>query len=157
MSEVRAYVPRGTVEYRRAVPSDIGAIVDLGIEALKANGYERLVISPSRVTDLARNCVSGAGNIAMVAEKDGEVVAAVCGIVHPMMCYERSQLSIVQFFTRVPGCGVPLMRAVLAWARSRPIIKSIVFTLETRADPRIGMLLKRLGLQNELPVYMSVQ
>ncbi len=142
---------------RRANTNDIPALVSLGIEALETDPYENLVISREKVEAMALELVTGAGNVSFVAEKDGEVVAAVSALVHEMAFYERKQASVVQFYTREPGAGLPLIREFLKWARSRRIIKMIVFTLEVQADPRIGKLLKRLGLSNELPVYMELR
>lgn len=142
---------------RIAVPADIPAIVSLGIEALERGAYEKLVISHERVEAIARECVSAASNFAWVAEHDGQVVAAVCGFVSPCLFYERNQFNICQFYTRVPGAGLPLLRQALRWARARPAIKIIVFTLEGDADPRIGKLLMRLGLREELPVWIEVR
>lgn len=141
--------------YRKAKPDDIPVIVDLGMEALQQGAYERLVISRERVEAVARECVSAASNFAWVAEKDGVVVAAVCALVHPCMFYERNQATVVQFYTRVPGAGLPLLRQFLRWARGRPGIKMKVFTLEHDADPRVCLLLQRLGLKTALPTYIE--
>lgn len=145
------------ITIRRARPTDTDAIVELGIEALSTNPYPTMVIAPDRVRAVARIVISGAGNVCLVAEQAGKVVAAVSATIDPCMFYERSQASVVQFYTRVPGAGVPLLRAFLRWARSRRMVKLIVFTLEMGADPRIGTLLRRLGLTQQLPVWMEVR
>ena len=142
---------------RQAIPADISAIVELGLEALKIDPYPNLVISEIKIFSLATECVSAATNFAWVAEKDGKVVGAVCAIVHPLMFYERSQASVVQIYCQYPGDGLKLLREFLRWARSRPVIKMICVTLEAKADPRIGKLLNRLGLQKELPVYLEIK
>jgi hypothetical protein len=74
-----------------------------------------------------------------------------------MLFHERKQATVIQFWTTAPGAGAPLIRHFLQWARSRRAIKSIVFTVEGGADPRIVKLLKRMGLRQELPVMMETR
>jgi len=140
---------------RPAKPSDTQAIVDLGLDALSKAGYENLVIDKDKVREVAIECISSSSNFAWVAEEDGKVVAAVSAVVHDMMFYERKQATVVQFYTLKPNAGLPLMREFLKWARGRRAIKVICFTLECRTDPRIGVLLERLGLQSEIPMFME--
>ena len=142
---------------RKATPSDLSDVVRLGIEALNIDPYEQLRICEDKVKQLATECISAPCNFCWVAEKDGEIVGAVSALVHPMAFYERSQASVIQFYCTSPGLGIKLIRELLSWVATRPAIKMVCFTLECRADPRIGKLLKRLGLQNELPIYMSMK
>ena len=142
---------------RKAKPSDLADVVRLGIESLNIDPYEKLRISEEKVKDLATECISAPCNFCWVAEKDGKVVGAVSALVHPMALYERSQASVIQFYCTDPGQGIKLIRELLSWVATRPAIKMVCFTIECRADPRIGKLLKRLGLQNELPIYMSIK
>lgn len=142
---------------RPATPDDIQAITDLGLEALEKDAYENLVIDPDKVRAMALECISSASNFAWVNEIGGEIVAAVSAFVSEMMFYERMQATVVQFYTRVPNAGLPLIRKFLEWARGRPIIKLICFTLECNSDPRIGMMFERLGLSLSLPVYAELR
>ena len=141
---------------RKAVPDDVLAIVELGEEAININPYEGLVPCPIKMMSMAVECVSSANNFAMVVECDGEIVGAVCALVHPMMFYKKSQASVLQFYCKKIGYGVKLLRELMNWVESRPVIKMVCFTLENKADPRIGRLLRRLGLNEELPVYMKI-
>ena len=142
---------------RKATPSDISDVARLGIEALNIGAYDNLRICKDKVLAIATECVSAPCNFCWVAEKDNEIVGAVSALVHPMAFYERSQASVVQFYCTDPGQGVKLIRELLHWVDTRPAIKMVCFTLECKVDPRIGKLLKRLGLQNELPVYMNIK
>ena len=143
---------------RKAKPTDIDAIFGLGMQALKEDAYETLIIDEDKVRRVATLCVSGAGNYAWVAEDgEGKVIAAVSVMVNDMLFYERKQASVVQFYSRGKnGEGVRLIKHMLEWARSRPIIKLVTFTLEPGADPRIGTMLEKLGLDNKLPLYTEV-
>lgn len=157
MAGLSAQTAEAPLVIRRARPADIPGVAKLGINGLLSDPYEQLVIDEQKVKDAARLVVSGAGNYCVVADRDGEIVGAVSALVHDCMFYERKQASVIQFFTTEPGAGAPLIRVFLRWARSRPAIKLITFTLEVRADPRIGKLLRRMGLTEALPVYMEVR
>lgn len=142
---------------RIATPADIDAVTLLGIKALEQDAYPNLVIEKEKVRAMATECISSSSNFSWVTEIDGEVVAAVSAFVTDMMFYERKQANVVQFYTTAPNAGLPLIREFLKWSRSRRVIKLICFTLEVQADPRIGKLLKRMGLKEELPVFMEVR
>lgn len=142
---------------RKAVPNDIHAIVDFGIEVLNINPYENLSISRVKVYSMATECVSSSNNFAWIAEKNDKIVGVVGALVHPMMFYEGSQASVVQFFCKSPGNGIKLLRKLMDWIEGRHVIKMTCFSLEVRADPRIGKLLNRLGLDKELPIYIKIR
>jgi len=132
-------------------------IVELGLEALNLDPYNKLVISKRKIISLANECISSANNFAWVVEHDNKIKGAVCALIHPIMFYEKSQASVLQFYCKVPGAGIKLLRTFMEWVDSRPVIKLVVFTLEGNADPRIGKLLNRLGLKKDLPVYIKVK
>ncbi len=142
---------------RPAVIRDLNGVCALGIEALNDDPLPNLVIKPEGVRKLAIDCISSASNFCWVCEKDGKIVGAVSAIVYEMAFYERRQCEVVQFYCKEPGEGVKLIREFLKWARSRRIIKLILFTLERGADPRIGKMLRRMGLDSELPMFMEVR
>ena len=141
---------------RKAGPADIDGVTALGLEALENDPYEGLLIDPARVRAVAMEGITAPSNFCWVCEEDGEIVGAVTAIVTDMLFYERKQANVVQFYCKAPGEGAKLLRELMSWARGRPVIKAVLFTLEHRADPRIGKLLTRLGLEVELPVYMEV-
>ena len=100
---------------------------------------------------MALLCVSSAQHFAWVSEVDGEVVGSVGGYVSDMTFYERKQCAIVQFYAPgAPWEWVKLIRECLNWCRRRPLIKLVTFTLEPDADPRIGKVLTKMGLHQEL-------
>ena len=138
---------------RKATPKDIKAVVNLGLEALHKNPYPGLIVCPDKVGSIAKE-VQAPCNFCYVSETDKVVTGAVSALVHQNMFYERSQASVVQFYCREPGEGIRLLRKFMSWAKARPIIKVICFTMDVKMDPRIGKLLHRLGLNQELPVYM---
>ena len=141
---------------RKAQPKDIPGIIALGLDSLEKDAYENLIISKEKVEALAIECVSATCNFAWVVEKDGKIVGSVCAIVTDMMFYELKQASVLQIFCKEPVKGVELLREFMKLCESRPAIKMVCFTLECNADPRIGILLNRLGLKQELPVYLKM-
>ena len=143
---------------RPANHGDIDILVELGIESLEVNDpYEELRIDKDKIRAMAKEVVSSASNFSWVSEKEGKVVGAVCGLSHDIMFYERKQLSVLLFYCREPGDGGLLIRRLVKWFHTRPILKMLVFTLERGADPKIGQFLGKLGLDRELPVYVKVK
>ena len=142
---------------RKATPHDLSAIVELGLEALNKGAYQNMVVSHDKVEAMAIQCVSSARNFAWVAEKDGAIGGAICAIAHDCMFYERQQASVVQWYCKIPGDGIRLMREFIRWADARPIIKMKAVSLEYDADPRIGNILTRLGLNITLPAYIGTR
>jgi hypothetical protein len=146
----------GKAIVRIATPSDVDAVCKLGLKALEHDAYEGLVIDRVKVYALATECISSAAHFANVVEKDGEIVGALCAMVHPILFYEKNQATVLQYYCSEPGAGIKMLRAFMQWVKSRHGIKFISFTLESNSDPRIGDLLKRFGMTNELPVYFKV-
>lgn len=140
---------------REATLDDVSGIVALGLEALMINGYPGLIPCRSKMREAAIECISSASNYAWVVEKEGKVVGAVLALVHSMAFYKKNQATVIQFYCTEAGEGVKILREFMAWVKSRPVIKLVCFTLEARADPRIGKLLNRLGLQEEHPIYLK--
>ncbi len=128
----------------------------MALQALNEDPYPHMVIDRAKVERTVRFVVSSAKHFAWVAEVNGEVKGVVGAVVDECMFYERKQATVIQFYAReAPGEGVKLIRQFLKWARSRPAIKMIVFTLEGNADPRIGKMLSRMGLRTALPIYLE--
>jgi hypothetical protein len=134
---------------------DYPAVARLGMEALRADPIKGQRPSWEKVDKLAQEVVVDPNNYSAVYEHEGEIVGAVSVLVHPAMVFERHQASVVQFYCKKQGKGIWLLKHFLKWARAQRKIKSIVFTLETGADERIGKLLERLGLSSEMPVFVE--
>lgn len=142
---------------RNATPADVEALVKLGISSLEKDPYEQLVISEERIRETAVTCISSSNHFSWVCEHEGEITGAVVAYVADMFFYERKQASVIMFYCLTPGEGIKLIREFLRWARKRPIIKIIEFTLERNADPRISKLLTRLGVDLALPIHVQVK
>ena len=133
----------------------IPGIVKLAHEALKADPIKGQLIDWEKIQRTAQECVLDSINYAGVSVMDGEVVAAVCALIIDQPVFERKMASVAQFYTKVPGEGEKVIREFLRWARGLRKIKSIVFTLENGADPRIRLLLQRMGLRSEMTTMVE--
>ena len=139
---------------RKATPNDLNRIVELGIEALRIERYPNLVLSQERLQAMAVACISSTQHFSWVCEQEGKLMGAVLAMTVPGFWFERSECNVIMFFCKAPGEGVKMLRELLRWYRSRPILKRLMFVCEFDADPRIEKLLSRLGAKKICPVYM---
>ena len=141
---------------RRATKGDIKPIVRLELKSLSAADHGNLVVSPDRVKAVLMECLTNPRSFAWVAEVDGEIKGALCALVEECLFYERQAATVVMFYSEMRGEGVKMLRTLMRWAKSRPGIKIVAFTPPFGADPRIGHLLTRAGLETSLPVYTRI-
>ena len=141
---------------RHATIHDLKGVVALGIEALEINPIEQLVIDEDKVVEAATVILNDRGSYCgVVVDDNDQIVAAVSALVHDIMFYKRRQASVLQFYSKAPpGWGMKLIRHFIAWTKERPIIKMITFTLDGTTDPRVPIMLARLGFSPDLPVYV---
>jgi hypothetical protein len=141
---------------RPAVLADIPAIVELAVESVSQDPIP-VRIDREGMADTARELIAGNSHFSWVAEVDGKIVGAVGASTGPGFWFERSQSSVLMFYSKSPGAGIALLRQYAKWVKSRPAIKMAVFSLERAADPRIGRLLQRLGFGMMNPQYTYVR
>lgn len=132
---------------RRAKFEDVPAIVDIAVESVSRDPLP-VKISREAMTATATTCLNPA-HFVWVAEQDGKVVAAMGACVQPSFWYEKLQCSVLLYYSRVPGAGLPLMREFARWVKSRSAIKVAVLELEPNADPRLIKFMKRVGFDRE--------
>lgn len=132
---------------RRAKLADVKDIVEIAVESVSRNPLP-VKIDREAMADMARQCMNPA-HFMWVAEEDGKVVAAVAAHVAPGFWFEKLQASVLLYYTRKPGAGLPLLREFARWIKSRSGIKLAIFELEPDADPRLVRFLKRLGFARE--------
>lgn len=128
---------------RKAKPSDLEAIVKLGIEALEIDAYEELLISPDKVRAVTKECISAAPHFVWVSEIAGEVVGVLGALVTPLMLHERSQATIVMWYCKAGGEGMKLLKEFMEWSKGRPMIKQVQYTGERRGNPKILQFMQR--------------
>lgn len=134
---------------RRATIHDLGAIVDLAIEAIDPKSVPTLRIDRERIEAMCKEVITAPKNFAMVSIRDGKIVGAVGVLVHDSLFFERMTASVLMFYCKAaPGDGARMIRDFIRWAKGRPAIKQIIFSLEWDADPRIAKFLDRMGFKN---------
>jgi hypothetical protein len=133
--------------FRKATPSDIDAIVDIAIESV-SNDPLPVKIDRDAMADTARTCLNPA-HFMWVAEFEGKVVAAFAACVQQGFWFHKMQCSVLLYYTRVHGAGLPLIREFAKWVRGRSAIKLAVVELEPGVDPRLVSVFKRLGFARE--------
>lgn len=133
---------------RPAKPSDADAIVALGVESVSRDPLP-VTIDRGAMRETFLSLVGKPMHFAWVAEVDGKVEAAVVACSQPGFWFTRHQASVLLFYTRVKGAGMPLLRRFADWVKGRPVIKLAVFELEPGVDPRILKALKRMGFARE--------
>lgn len=132
---------------RRARPADVDAVVELAIESVSRDPLP-VKVDRQAMAEQVRFCLNPA-HFAWVAEVDGSVQGAVGAVVQPGFWFQKLQCSVLMYYARVPGAGLPLMREFARWVRSRPAIKIAVLELEPNADPRLIRFLRRVGFDRE--------
>jgi hypothetical protein len=136
-----------TTIVRRARLQDIDAIVEIAVESVSRDPLP-VKIDREAMANMARECM-GPAHFLWVAEVDGKVEAAVAAHVSPGFWFHKLQASVLLYYSRAPGAGLPLLREFAKWVKSRSAIKIAVFELEPSADPRLVRFLKRLGFGRE--------
>lgn len=132
---------------RKAKLEDVPAIVDIAVESVSRDPLP-VKINREAMADTARTCLNPA-HFVWVAEQEGKVVAAMGACVQPSFWFDKLQCSVLLYYTRVPGAGLPLMREFARWVKSRSAIKVAVLELEPGADPRLVKFFNRLGFSRE--------
>lgn len=133
--------------FRKATMQDINAIVDIAVESVSKDPLP-VKIDREAMAATARTCLNPA-HFMWVAEQDGKVVAAFAACVQTSFWFSKLQCSVLLYFTRVAGAGLPLIREFAKWVKSRPAIKVAVVELEPGVDPRLVQFFKRVGFQRE--------
>lgn len=133
--------------FRRAKLDDIPAIVDIAVESVSQDPLP-LKINREAMADTAKVCLNPA-HFLWVAEDDGVVIAAVAACVQQGFWFDKMQCSVLLFYTRKPAAGLPLLRELAKWVKSRSGIKLAIISLEPNADPRLVKFFKKVGFDRE--------
>lgn len=133
--------------FRRATVADIPAIVDIAVESVSQDPLP-VRIDREAMADMAKECL-GPAHFMWVTECAGKVVAAMAAVTQKGFWFERMQCSVLLYFSRLPGAGLPLLREFARWVKSRPAIKLAVIELEPSVDVRLVKFFKRVGFQRE--------
>lgn len=133
--------------FRKATMQDVPAIVDIAVESVSVDPLP-VKIDKEAMADTARTCLNPA-HFMWVAEDGDKVVAAMAACVQQSFWFSKLQCSVLLYYTRVPGAGLPLLREFAKWVKGRSAIKLAIIELEPNADPRLVKFFKRLGFERE--------
>lgn len=133
--------------FRKATLSDVVAIVGIAVESVSKDPLP-VRIDREAMADTAREAL-GPAHFLWVAEQDGKVVAAMGAMVQKGFWFERLQCSVLLYYSRVPGAGLPLLREFAKWVKSRPAIKLAIIELEPGVDARLVRFFKKIGFSRE--------
>lgn len=136
------------IKTRLATPADADAIVSLGVESVSRDPLP-VTIDKAAMRDTFLSLVGRPMHFCWVSEVDGVVVAGVVACSQQGFWFNRQQCSVLLFYSRTPGAGLPLLREFARWVRSRPVIKLAVVELEPGVDRRIVKAFRRLGFTRE--------
>jgi hypothetical protein len=133
---------------RPATAADADAIVSLGVESVSRDPLP-VTIDRRAMRDTFLGLVARPAHFAWVAEVEGQVVAGVVACTQPGFWFTRHQCSVLLFYSRVAGAGMPLLRRFAEWVKGRPVIKLAVVELEPGVDPRVLKAFRRLGFTRQ--------
>lgn len=133
---------------RPATAADADAIVSLGVESVSRDPLP-VTIDRRAMRDTFLGLVARPAHFAWVAEVEGKVVAGVVACTQPGFWFTRHQCSVLLFYSRVAGAGMPLLRRFAEWVKGRPVIKLAVVELEPGVDPRVLKAFRRLGFTRQ--------
>lgn len=133
--------------FRKATMNDINAIVDIAVESVSKDPLP-VKIDREAMAETAKVCLNPA-HFMWVAEDEGKVVAAFAACSQQSFWFTKLQCSVLLYYTRVAGAGLPLIREFAKWVKSRPAIKLAIVELEPGVDPRLVRFFKRVGFERE--------
>ena len=136
-----------TITHRKATAADVESLVDIAVESVSVDPLP-VRIDRKAMADTVTAALNPA-HFVWVTEIDGKVVAAVVAVVQPSFWFTRLSCSVLLFWTRVRGAGMPLLREFARWVKSRSAIKVAIFELEPGVDPRLVTFLRRLGFSRQ--------
>ena len=133
---------------RKALRRDIDAIADLGVEALRRNPAG--AVNRPAIRKAASDILSSGGrHFLWVAEVEGKVEGSLGAMSLPFDFHLGRVCHVMQFYVRpaARGEGIKLLRRLNEWTGLQPAIRHTMISVELDLDPRIRLLLRRLGFE----------
>lgn len=140
------------IEYRRMRLSEVDAVAELGVEALRTHAGEvPLHISPGKVRMVVNDFCIRPEHFHEVAFKDGQPIGAVAMRVVEAPFHERFDGHVMMAFCREPGPGLKLINDMVKWARSDMRIARVQWCMnECNAGRFAGLLTRRWGFEHRV-------
>src|SRR5574343_1394356 len=114
--------------HRRATLEDFPQIVHIAIESVSRDPLP-VKVDREAMIETGRTLLNPA-HFLWVTEIDGKVEAAVAACVQQSFWHAKLQCSVLLYYSRKPGAGLPLLREFSRWVKSRSGIKIAIFELE---------------------------
>ena len=121
------------IEYRRITPADVPAVAQLARAALATAGD--LPLRPSAA----------------------KIDAAVAAMVQEMPFHERREAHVCMCFSTLPGAGMRLIRALVAWFREDFLLRRLVWAMNPGFDERLTRLARRIGFEAACPMFVMMK
>ena len=97
------------------------------------------------------------GHFQMAAFDDGRPVAAVAAMVQEMPFHERREAHVCMCFSTLPGAGMRLIRALVAWFREDFLLRRLVWAMNPGFDERLTRLARRIGFEAACPMFVMMK
>lgn len=124
---------------RRATLDDCMAIEDLFLRAKRRTEFCTVRVNFEKARKNLRRCIQSAVGFAMVAEHDGEISGALCGVLTDFWYADERYATDMGFVSRRRGDGKALLGQFVAWANTKG-----VFVLMATSSLRAGKVLRAL-------------
>lgn len=137
-----------SLSFRPACASDAQAVIDLAVESVSRDPLP-VTVDREAMRETFMAVVGKPAHFVWVGEQDGVVVAAVAAVTQQSFWFTRQQCSVLLYYSRAKGAGMPLLQGLVKWIKSRPVIKLAVVELEPGASPALVRAFKRLGFARQ--------
>lgn len=137
---------------RRALPSDIGVIVDMGKEAIDSTSYTGIPINEQKCRRLVVQMMNAAKTcVWVVADDQDQAQGFLLGAVDDLFFSDAWFATDIATYVR-PGFrryGFRLIRRFIEWAKTFPKVIEISMAIASghQYDDRVGRLYEHMGLQ----------
>lgn len=122
------------IEYRRIRPNDVPSVTAFALEVLRREcGDAALHIAPLKVQHAVRFFAADTSgrHFNLAAFRDGEPVGAMALLTAEMTYFEREEAHVVMAFASVPLTIRRLVADAMAWFRSEPRLRRILWPQNT--------------------------
>jgi hypothetical protein len=139
------------MQRRRITLADVDAVTDLAIEAIALAGDVPLHLCRRKIRQMVSNFAQVPGHFQFAAFDGAVPVAAVAMCVAEIPFFERCEGHVMLCYSRWPGAGVPLIRALMEYVAGDIRIRRVQWCMNEHPDPRFArMLERRFGFTHRL-------
>lgn len=132
------------IDFRPAKLEDTPGLIDLAVESVSRDPLPVRTSRPA-ISETLKSVIGNSTHFCWVGVEGSAIVSAVVASTSYGFWFDRQQSSVLMFYTRKPGAGMPLIRRYAKWVKERPAIKIAAFELEPAMDSRYERVLARLG------------